>query len=199
MAQYRLLAGLHYQRDMEAEGVPILDTNGNQAVDLRTKEPLYRYPSKKYEPGQLVESDIDLVERFGTQKFAYVGEPPTKAQRQKMQKDKGVQAPAKDTAFQVHPAGQVLEGHQQTTTPEPGKFISGRADENSPAFQRMVEEAEKADEEKQEQVEKENEERAKAQAKGAVPRSRAATTHHAATTTPHKGTAHHKGTTKKDD
>lgn len=165
MGQYKLLAGLHYARDMNAEPTPILDANGNQAVDLKTKEPMWKYPSKKYEVGQIVESDMDLVERFGSQKFAYVGTPPDKAQRQAMQKDKGVQAPAKDTAFQVHPAGQVLEGHQgSTNNPETGLTISGKASERG---MELIEEARAEEEDdKAEKTESKSKERGTFNARG---------------------------------
>lgn len=128
--KFKLLAGKHIARDYNAEPVPILDAGGKQAVDTRTGKPLVKYPSKTYNVGDTVEEpDIDLVERFGHEKFAYVGDRPQKA----MGTSKGSNKPgdAAPLAFQVAPAGQVIEGHQQTTSLPDGRQVSGAADEKA--------------------------------------------------------------------
>lgn len=160
--RFKLLAGLHYQKDMDAEPAPILDTTGKQAVDTRTGKPLVKYPSKKYQPGDTFESDIDLVERFGNQKFAYVGEPPSKSKAPNGEKRLPTQT---NNAFQVAPGGQVLEGHQGSTNhPETGHTISGRANER--AMELQAQQEAEYEEEKAEKVAAKQKERGPMNARG---------------------------------
>jgi hypothetical protein len=66
---FRLLAGLHIAADLNAQP--------KQLKDAITGEPIEVYPDKTYRAGQIVYSEMDLVEVFG-EKFAYVGDnvPP---------------------------------------------------------------------------------------------------------------------------
>jgi hypothetical protein len=82
MGRYRLIAGKHYGPDMTKE------------VDERG-----RRPSRKYSPGEVIESSVDLVKVHGENKFQYVG--PHK-------EDVG------DQPVAVAPGGQVSSGLQQT-------------------------------------------------------------------------------------
>lgn len=93
MARYKLLAGTFTDFD-------------------RTKKPnkeTGRHPNKTHHAGAIIDSDEDLVEKFGTSKFLLVGEGP----RKHISKTPGDTAPGLNpTAF---PAGQVEDGFQQTT------------------------------------------------------------------------------------
>ncbi len=80
MAQYRLVAGLHIQADHEWK-----PTEQEKTLAERQGR-LLKAPSRTYSPGDVVESDEDLVVKFGQSKFQYVQSPgmrsagkPTKA------------------------------------------------------------------------------------------------------------------------
>lgn len=72
LRDYKLLAGKHVQRDHTWE-----PTEEAKAEAEKTGRPL-RAPSKEYSAGEVVPSETDLVELFGSEKFQYIGKPPVK-------------------------------------------------------------------------------------------------------------------------
>lgn len=75
-----------------------------------------------YTPGQIIESDIDLVKRHGAQKFRRL-DGETEEERA-ARTDPTM--PAEDQSAQA-PAGQVSTGHQVTTSTPQGTPVSGAA------------------------------------------------------------------------
>lgn len=103
MAKYRLLAGQHIQADKD----------GNSVTFTR---------------GQVVESDVNLVERFGFTKFALI--EGSGGEEGDVQSATGNPTLADPSAFQAptsFPGGQVGTGLQSATSTKDGVTISGPA------------------------------------------------------------------------
>jgi hypothetical protein len=92
MARFKLLAGIHVAPD------PNWKPPKN--------DPDAKAPSVTYKQGDTVESDEDLVAKFGSTKFLFLGGSVKKT-------------PPAVRGF-VHPAGQVNQGHQETAGGVPG-------------------------------------------------------------------------------
>lgn len=92
MARFKLLAGLHVTAD------PNFKAPKNDPDAKPTSIP--------YKAGDTVESDEDLVAKFGSTKFLFLGGSAKKT-------------PPAVRGF-VHPAGQVNQGHQETAGGVPG-------------------------------------------------------------------------------
>jgi hypothetical protein len=105
---YRLKVGQHEQREPDWE-----PSREDLAIAERTLV-APRAPTAKYKAGDLVPSPIDLVARFGANKFEYVN------QGSRALGDNPVPAePAADQDPTHFPGGQVSSGHQQATgTPQ---------------------------------------------------------------------------------
>lgn len=73
--KFRLLASLHEQADREWEPT---EEEKEQAKILGR---IIRPPRVCYKAGDIVESEIDLVQKFGGEKFAYLGQPPVEGQQ----------------------------------------------------------------------------------------------------------------------
>lgn len=137
MARFKLLAGKHVGPDLKAEPEPVYNNmTGEQRVDVRTKEPEFRQPSKTYKAGQVVESDDDLVARFGANKFQLLsGTPKAGGPGIKRKAAQAAESPAilSSSNPAIAPGGQVSSGFQQTSgveSPLPGgaKQVSGPLD-----------------------------------------------------------------------
>lgn len=114
--KFRLKASKHIQADPDWKP----SEEERRMADLRAL-PL-KAPSRIYSRGDLVESDIDLVERFGSEKFERVGE-------RRRRRDAVTPGMPSDEALEKTPAvfsgGQVSTGHQHSTSTEEGVTISG--------------------------------------------------------------------------
>jgi hypothetical protein len=127
MPQFKLLVGQHIQADPDwepSEEERELAKNAGRAL---------RPPSRVYRAGETVESDTDLVERFGPEKFQMVQDKyrlrEGVAKGRKVQARKGVpegvetRSPGdptpeiERTSPSVAPAGQVAQGFQGATSP----------------------------------------------------------------------------------
>lgn len=118
MARFKLLFGKHVGPDPRAEAVPVINNmTGEQVVDVRTKEPVFKQPSKTYKAGQVVETDDDLVTRFGASKFQLLSGTPTRGPGVKRKAASLAESPAilSSSNPAVAPGGQVSSGFQQTT------------------------------------------------------------------------------------
>jgi hypothetical protein len=115
MARYRLKAGLHQQADYSQQ--PTLVTNP------ATGEQTEQYPKKLFNPGEVVESDADLVVKHGADKFEYVDGGSSRKRTAHRAGDPNPEIAATSPA--VFPQGQVSTGHQSTTVTEDGKHHSG--------------------------------------------------------------------------
>lgn len=123
--RFKLLAGLHEQADPDW-----------QRPD--DAPPEARAPSRTYRTGEIVESDSDLVDKFGPQKFMYVGESRRKPSSL-LDPRIGATDPAEDWKPgdpvpelrrknpSTAPGGQVTSGFQQATGDPSGRTVSGPA------------------------------------------------------------------------
>lgn len=68
MKLFKLLAGQHIQADQDYK---FTEEEVQLAKETGVK---LKLPAKKYSQGDVVPSEIDLVERFGADKFSYMGE-----------------------------------------------------------------------------------------------------------------------------
>lgn len=164
--RFRLLVGIHYGRDYDADPTPVLDAEGKVWTNPKTGKPELRYPPKKYETGSIVEDTVDLVKFGGPEKFAYVDGPPSALPG----RGEAGWTP-ENTAYQVAPGGQVLEGHQQSTSLEDGRTVSGRLDpekqeEEDKYFRDMQEEKQQKTQEKSQEREQMREKAQGPRAKG---------------------------------
>lgn len=66
MRYFKLLAGIHHQADHEYK----FTEKDLKEAEVRGVMP--RLPSKRYEPGDIVPSEIDLAEKLGVEKFREV-------------------------------------------------------------------------------------------------------------------------------
>lgn len=73
--KFRLLASLHEQADREWEPTE------EEKEQAKTLGRIIRPPRVCYKAGDIVESEIDLVQKFGGEKFAYLGQPPVEGQQ----------------------------------------------------------------------------------------------------------------------
>ena len=78
--KFKLKIGQHIARDYSQKPRKYFTPEGKIAIDHMTGEELKRYPSHTYradEPGNdIVLDTVDLVARFGEEKFSYEGERP---------------------------------------------------------------------------------------------------------------------------
>lgn len=65
MARYRLLGGQHVMADTSKPKYQVAGSN----------PPSFRYPTITFKAGDVVETDLDLVARFGANKFQLLGRP----------------------------------------------------------------------------------------------------------------------------
>lgn len=114
MGLYQVLLGQHIGPDYSQQPRKTRDALGNETE---------RYPSKTYQPGETVDSDLDLVARFGEQKFRHVGESSRQPRGSVTPA-----TPAEDQRARTFPGGQVLEGFQRTTSAPDGRPVSGLLD-----------------------------------------------------------------------
>lgn len=110
MAFYRLMAGKSYGPDRDQEPDPVTG----------------RYPSKKYVPGDIIESDVDLAKMHGESKFQLVEQGEGGRFRNVARAEGQALAPPQlNASASVAPSGQVSSGLQKTTTGPDGKAYSG--------------------------------------------------------------------------
>jgi hypothetical protein len=144
---YRLLAGQHIQADNDwepPEGAVrrtrsgyFLDEEGTIIKDPETDRPL-RCPSKTYNAGEVVLSEIDLVDRFGHQKFEALDESKSVTVRRRLQSHtRGDVTPMNEReSASVAPHGQTSTGTPETSTTAEGLTVSGR--EGAPASEKVA-------------------------------------------------------------
>jgi hypothetical protein len=121
MGRYRLLESIHVEPDWKAEQPR--DEDGNLVFP-------WRRPSVQFTRGQVVTSPTDLVAKFGSNKFQYLGavEGPTAMRSGGHQGAPTPGDPVPDIAAgspASFPGGQVSTGLQVTTTGPDGKPVSG--------------------------------------------------------------------------
>ncbi len=120
--KFRVLAGQHIGPDHAQKPAPIMNAAGKQIGE--------KFPSKTFKTGETVETDTDLIRKFGAEKFQLTdsGKHNPKGD---FHGSHTVGDPTPDnqlfsqTSF---PAGQVATGFQQTTTGPDGKPVSGPLD-----------------------------------------------------------------------
>lgn len=113
MASYRLLAGQHIGAD------PDWEPSEEEKEIAKTSGRRLRAPSRTYKPGEVVESETNLAEKFGGEKFAEVTGGKGRRGGKEGKGDSGTteagdmpMSPALNPA--VFPHGQVLQGTQLT-------------------------------------------------------------------------------------
>lgn len=104
LMKFRLLAGMHQGPDYTQEPAELTDAKGNKT---------YRWPSRIYQQGEVVEDKVDLVQKLGAAKFQLLSGPAEALPGSPLQ------------ASSVAPGGQVSQGFQQTTTGPDGSPLSG--------------------------------------------------------------------------
>jgi hypothetical protein len=123
MAQFKLLAGQHVADDRAKEPV--------RTRDPATGEVTERHPPRTYRAGEVVESDADLVAKFGAGHFELVGPEAAGAHARVAQLEAELAAlrartpgdPASAVSADnpsVAPGGQVSTGFQHTSGGVPG-------------------------------------------------------------------------------
>lgn len=133
MAQYELLAGLHYAAK------PGWKPTEKDVEEAKAAGRPVRAPSVRYERGAVIESETDLAAKFGTNKFRKVGDnlPTTlseidrqiallqkrRAKLQAVQDANSGGQEVREGTTSVTPHGQVTEGFQATHA-----GVSGAAD-----------------------------------------------------------------------
>jgi hypothetical protein len=144
---YRLLAGQHIQADHEWEPPEdavrqsrsgyFLDSEGEVITDPETEKPVSP-PSRTYSAGEVVLSPIDLVDRFGHQKFEALSETASETVKQRLTaRTRGDVTPLNEReAASRAPHGQVSTGRPETGTTDAGLTVSGS--EGSPATQKVA-------------------------------------------------------------
>ncbi len=114
MGMYKLLVGLHVGPDYSCEPEEV-EVPAARGKGTKTEQ---RWPSKVFQPGSFVESDLDLVKFGGPGKFAYAGASPRDSRR--MGDHSGNEnVLGNPTEFQdptSFPGGQVCTGHQRATS-----------------------------------------------------------------------------------
>lgn len=100
MARFKLLAGIHVQAD------PKWQPTKAEIEEARANGVKLKAPSVTFKQGDTVESDDDLVAKFGSTKFTLLSGKPKVTQ------------PA--VRGYVAPHGQVSQGHQETAGGVPG-------------------------------------------------------------------------------
>lgn len=132
MARYRLLVGVHVGPDFSARPKKITDPDTGFVTE--------RYPSKTYQKGALIESELDLVEWGGHQKFARAGEEAPVRQRSTSMGSASPGDVAPDVAKQgggkPFPSGQVPEGFQGESGPAAAPATA--SDAPAPAAQQQA-------------------------------------------------------------
>lgn len=130
MKKFRLLESIHVEPDWKAEPVPL---------DNGEPDPNWRRPSIQYARGQTVVSPTDLVAKFGSNKFQYVGTEDEGPVAMRSGGHQGAPSPGDpvpdiaNTSPAHFPGGQVSTGLQVTTTGPDGKPVSGPMNaENEP-------------------------------------------------------------------
>lgn len=130
MKLFRLLQGVHVQADHEWEPSEV-DIQNAQI----NRTPLVP-PHREFKAGQVVPSDKDLVDKFGPEKFQYVGEggPEPKVARYLKDRTPGDPAPAyQRESATSYPGGQVSTGFQQSSQGPDGRMVAGPVNEFDPA------------------------------------------------------------------
>lgn len=130
--KYRLMASQHEQADRDWE-----PSYQEVQHSRQTGVPL-RPPVRKYRAGEIIETDIDLIERFGSEKFQLVDEPSTKKAR------RGT-SPQGPTRTAVAPGGQVQEGQQSCTSLPDGTTVSGLVGDDLRPGMKVAKEEEEGD------------------------------------------------------
>src|SRR5687768_1310004 len=77
--RFKLLRGKHVQADTSKEPLTAFNEETGEDEPIRVRGPGGRsspkYPSRMFEKGEEFDSTVDLVKKFGPEKFAYVDEP----------------------------------------------------------------------------------------------------------------------------
>ncbi len=113
MGRFKLMTGQHIAADETQE--PVVSKNPFTGAESK------RYPSRTYNAGEVVESEQNLEERFGSEKFRRLGD--------KKKKTPIMPAEVDPALMGVNPGGQVSTGHQMTSPAPDGRMVSGPADE----------------------------------------------------------------------
>jgi hypothetical protein len=112
---FKLLAGLHVQDDKDK---PVLDDKGKPIPG--------RFHSKTYSASQVIESDIDLADRHGHQKYQ-----PLQGETRNTSRTAGDKSPGMNpTSF---PGGQVASGFQESTSPTHDEALGTIPSKSGPA------------------------------------------------------------------
>lgn len=119
MALFRLLQSQHYQAD------PNWKPSAEDKENAKIRGIKLRAPSKKFEAGEVVESDIDLTARFGAEKFApIVAKKGKKGTKDDEGEDDKETLTGEAPTFAA-PGGQVAQGKQLTTGSADGGAFTG--------------------------------------------------------------------------
>jgi hypothetical protein len=137
--RFRLLRGKHIQEDLSAEPMTQFDEESGKdepvmvrGADRKLRK---RYPAKTYSKGEEFDSPIDLVKRFGPEKFEYVDSPRKRKGSPGLsgENEEVVEASEKtledfSERGQTHaPHGQVSTGFQATSGGTPGPLSPEKA------------------------------------------------------------------------
>jgi hypothetical protein len=115
VARYKLLAGQHITAD------PDWQPSQEDRENAKTLGRLLRAPSRVYRAGDIVESEDDLVDRHGAQKFQLLEGTPTRGAKGRGPKHPQTPADVPEYVMRESPAkfpqGQVSTGHQVASRP----------------------------------------------------------------------------------
>lgn len=124
MGVFKLLAGIHIQADSDWE-----PTEEEKAFAEKTGKPL-RAPSKTYKEGDKVESETDLEQRFGYQKFQRLDKPKGSSSSSSSEEEKKKSRLPADVSPESlgiarAPQGQISTGFQTVSSKEDGSLVHG--------------------------------------------------------------------------
>jgi hypothetical protein len=132
MAKFKLLLGSHIQAE------PGWEPSDEEKEDAKMRGTKPRAPSRFYRPGEIVETDLDLVARFGPEKFQLISGTPKDTK-------KVVPRPGEDMRFppvkEADPEGGGPAGQLPHQQPYPRPIVPSTREEELDESERGAVEA----------------------------------------------------------